>query len=386
MKRIIQQLSISGAACKRLFSFAAIILFLFSVAPEVVESRRGFGGSRSFSRSFSRSSSRSYSRSSKSYSRPKSSSSSSSRSSSSRSSYTRPRTSTSSRSTSTRSSYSGSRTSRPTTTRPSTTARQKQTATTGAKSTNTTATTRKTSPTTAQKRQTTAQGRKQVRQLKAENRSLKRQVTKANRQTAQARRQNRSTITVNNYRGFYTPNPLYSMYSLQASMVFNNLMFGIWFHDYYNHSIRHSYLWHYHHRDYDRSHWNKEKQEEYEFYKNYYESQGVEPNPNYVDPGTNPDENYVASYVEANPDKFYGDNVEVVSVDELPDEEAIKQELLASAETPTGTTATQRAPPQEPQRIIIEKKTSGTTWFVLIFGSLLVVGVIMLVLYNKGYF
>ena len=84
-------------------------------------------------------------------------------------------------------------------------------------------------------------------------------------------------------------------------------------------------------------------------------------------------------------DRFYGDDVEVVTVEELPDEEAIKQELLASAETPTVTTNTQRAPPQ-PQTVIIEKRTSGAMWFVLIFGSLLIVGVIMLVLYNKGYF
>lgn len=222
-----------------------------------------------------------------------------------------------------------------------------------------------------------------MRQLKAENRSLKRKVTTANRQTAQARRQQRQTITVANYGGFY-PVHGYSLYSLQASMAFNNLMFGIYFHDYYNHAIRRSYLWHYHHRDYDRSHWSKEKQEEYEFYKEYYESQGIEPNANYVDPGTNRDEDYTASYVEENPDKFYGDDVEVVTVEELPDEEAIKQELIASAETPSVTTNTQRAPP--PQKIIVEKKTSGATWFVLIFGSLLIVGIIMLVLYNKGYF
>ena len=172
---------------------------------------------------------------------------------------------------------------------------------------------------------------------------------------------------------------------MHASMAFNNLLFGIYFHDYYNHSIRHSYLWHYHHRGYDRSHWSKEKQEEYEFYKEYYESQGVEPNPNYVDPGTNPDENYIASYVEENPDKFYGENAQVVTVDELPDETAIKQELLATAETPSVTTNTQRAPP-EPRTVIIEKKTSGATWFVLVFCSLLIVGGIMLILYNKGYF
>lgn len=360
MKRIFQQLSI-GSKCKRLLSLAGIVLFLLTFVPDVVESRRGFGGGRSFgrsfSRSFSRSSSRSYSRSSRSYSRPKSST-----------------PTRSSRSTS--SSY-GSRTSRTPSTRASTTARQKQTATTRAKTTNTTSTRGSTA-----KRQTTAQNRKQVRQLKSENRSLKRQTTRANRQTATARRQQRSTITVNNFGGYY-PMAGYSLYSLHASMAFNNLMFGIYFHDYYNHSIRHSYLWHYHHRDYDRSHWSKEKQEEYEFYKEYYESQGVEPNPNYVDPGTNKDENYVASYVEENPDKFYADDVEVVTVEELPDEEAIKQELLASAKTPTVTTNTQRAPPQ---RIIVEKRTSGATWFLLIFGSLLVAGVIMLVMYNKGYF
>lgn len=366
MKRIFQQLSIGDAACRRILSFAAVIIFLFSVAPDVVESRRGgFGGGRSFSRSFSRSSSRSYSRSSSSRS------------------YSRPKSSTPTRSARSTSSSYGSRTSRTTSTRPSTTARQKQTATNSAKTTNT-ASTRKNTATRSQQRQTTAQSRKQVRQLKSENRSLKRQVTRANRQTVNTRRQQRQTITVNNYGGYY-PVHGYSMYSLAASMAFNNLMFNIWFHDYYNHSIRHSYLWHYHHRDYDRSHWSKEKQEEYEFYKEYYESQGIEPNANYVDPGTNRDEDFVASYVEENPDKFYGENVEVVTVEELPDEEAIKQELLASAETPTVTTNTQRAPPQT-QTVIIEKKTSGAMWFVLIFGSLLIVGVIMLVLYNKGYF
>lgn len=361
MKRIFQQLSI-GNKCKRLLSLAGIVLFLLTFVPDVVESRRGFGGGRSFGRSFSRSFSRSSSRSSRSYSAPK------------RSTPTR-----SSRSTS--SSY-GSRTSRATSTRASTAARQKQTATTRAKTTNTTST-RKNTGTRSQQRATTAQGRKQVRQLKSENRSLKRQVTKANRQTATARRQNRSTITVNNFGGYY-PVGGYTMYSLAASMAFNNLMFNIYFHDYYNHAIRHSYLWHYHHRDYDRSHWSAEKQKEYEYYKEYYESQGIEPNANYVDPGTNRDEDYVASYVEKNPDKFYGDGVEVVTVEELPDEEAIKQELLASAETPTVTSNTQRAPPQ---RVIVhQKRTSGATWFLLIFGSLLVVGVIMLVMYNKGYF
>ena len=373
-----------GSKCKRVLAIFGIALFLFSIAPDIVESRRSFGGGRSFSRSFSRSSSRSYSRSSRSYSAPKRSNSSSSRSStsSSRSSYTKPRTSSSR---STGSSYSGTRTSKTSTTRPSTSARQKQTLTNRGKTTNTSST-RNATTSKSQQRTTTAQNRKQVRQLKAENRSLKRKVTTANRQTASARRQQRQTITVANYRGYY-PVTTYPMYSLTASMAFNNLMFGIYFHDYYNHAIRRSYLWHYHHPNYDRSHWSREKQEEYDFYKDYYENQGIEQNENYVDPGTNRDEDYTASYVEENPDKFYGDNVEVVTVDELPDEEAIKQELLAIAETPTVNANTQRAPPEPvEQRIIVEKKTSGATWFILVFCSLLIVGGIMLVLYNKGYF
>lgn len=181
------------------------------------------------------------------------------------------------------------------------------------------------------------------------------------------------------------------MYSLAASMAFNNLLFGIYFHDHYNHALRHSYLWHYHHPSYDRSHWSAEKQAEYERYRDYYESQGVEPNENYVDPGTNKDENYTASYVEENPDKFYGDGSETFTVDELPDEEALKAELLAAAggeaelATAETTSNSQRAPPEQ-RTLVVEKKTSGATWFLLIFGSLLIVGVIVIVMYNKGYF
>ena len=385
-----------GAACKRVLQIAMIVIFLFSLAPDLAESRRSFGG-RSFSRSFSRSSSRrSYSAPKRSYSstRSRSTSSRSSTSRSTRSTSTRPTTSPTSRSTrSSGSSYGSSRSSKTPTTRASSTARQKQTATNKARTTNTTST-RSNTATRSQQRKTTAQNRKQVRQLKAENRTLKRQVKTANRQTANARREQRSTININNYRGYY-PIDSYSIYSYAAASTFNNLMFGIYFHDYYNHAIRRSYLWHYHHRDYDRSHWDAKKQAEYEYYKEYYESQGIEPNPNYVDPGTNRDEDYIASYVEENPDKFYGENVEVVTVDELPDEEALKQELLASAGTPSETTETSRAPPttqqvvvEKPvvQRVIVEKKTSGAMWFVLIFGSLLIVGVIMLVMYNKGYF
>ena len=359
MKRKFQKFSI----------LAVLVVFLFSFAPDIVESRRGggFRGGRSFSRS------RSYSRST------------TRRSTTPRRSYSTPRSST--RTTrSTGSSYNRNRATR-STTRSSTVARQRQTATSRARAT--TATNRNTTTTRGQQRQVRTQNRKQVRQLKAENRSLKRQNRRANRETARARREGRQTINVNNFGGYY-PMMGYSMYPLAASMAFNNLMFGIYFHDYYNHAIRHSYLWHYHHRDYDRSHWSAEKQAEYELYRDYYESQGIEPNSNYVDPGTNPDENYVASYVEENPDKFYGEGAEAFTVDELPDEEALKAELLAAAqETPNGTapastTSTARAPPT--RTVVVQRGTSGGTWFLLIFGSILVVGVIVLVMYNKGYF
>ena len=357
MKRKFQKFSI----------LAVLVVFLFSLAPDIVESRRGFGGGRSFGRSRSFSRSRSYT--------PRRSTRST------RTTRTSTRTARS-----TGSSYSRNSATRSTGTRASTTARQRQTATSRARAT--TATNRNTTATRSQQRQAKAQNRKQVRQLKAENHSLKRQNRTANRQTARARREGRQTINVNNYGGYY-PMMGYSMYPLAASMAFNNLMFGIYFHDYYNHSIRHSYMWHYHHRDYDRSHWDAKKQAEYEQYKEYYESQGIEPNPNYVDPGTNRDEDYVASYVEENPDEFYGDGAEVFTVDELPDEEALKQELLAAetqaVSSPTSTTSTTRAPPAT-RTVVVENKTSGATWFFLVFGSMLVVGVIVLVMYNKGYF
>ena len=364
MKRRFQQLSILGA----------IVIFLFSLVPEEVESRRRGGG-----RSFSRSSSR------RSYSAPRRSTSRTRSSSSTRSRTTRPRSSTS----------SSTRTTRSTTgTRASTTARQKQTATNRARTTTGTSTrnarTNRNNSTTRsstrnQQRQVKSQNRKQVRQLKSENRRLKRENRRANRETARARRDARQTININNFGGYY-PMAGYSMYSLGASMAFNNLMFGIYFHDHYNHAIRHSYMWHYHHRDYDRSHWDAKKQAEYEYYKEYYESQGIEPNPNYVDPGTNRDEDYVASYVQENPNEFYGENAEVFTVDQLPDEEALKEELLAAAETPTATSNVAARAPPAPQKVVLEKKTSGGTWFVLIFGGILVVGVIAIVMYNKGYF
>jgi len=128
---------------------------------------------------------------------------------------------------------------------------------------------------------------------------------------------------------------------------------------------------------------------EYEKWRAYYDSQGIKPDSRYVDPGTNPDENYIDSYVEQNPDKFYGENAEeAVTVEELPDEEALRNIVLAgdSQTASTSEVQTQSQVQTQPQKIVVQKKTSGGTWFVLVFGSLLIVGVVVLIMYNKGYF
>jgi hypothetical protein len=230
--------------------------------------------------------------------------------------------------------------------------------------------------TSSEKRALKAQQRTATRDLKAENRRLKRQVTQANRETARERRNAReasSPITINNF-GTYYPNPGYSFFSLTASMVFANVISGIFFHDYYNHHINHSWLWYYHHPGYDRSHWSHERQMEYERWRAYYDSQAIQSNPNYVDPGANRDEDYIDAYVEKNTDQFYGPNaVEAVTVEELPNEGEIREVVLSDAQA-------------QPQKIMVQKKTAGGTWFLLIFGSVLILGVIALVMYNKGYF
>ena len=239
--------------------------------------------------------------------------------------------------------------------------------------------------TSSQRRSMQSQQRQQTRNLKAENRSLKRQVRRAERDTARARRDAReaqSPITVNNF-GMYYPMAGYSMYSLTASMVFANMVSGIYFHDYYNHRLRHSWLWYYHHPNYDRSHWSHERQMEYEKWRAYYDSQGVKPDSRYVDPGTNRDEDYIESHVNENADKFYGENAEeAVTVEELPDEESLRNIVLASDSQTASTPAAQT----QPQGVVVQKKTSGGTWFVLVFGSLLIIGVVVLIMYNKGYF
>ena len=342
---------------------ALMILFAFTIGSEVFS--KGF---RSSGRSYG---SRSYS-SSRSYTR------------STRSSSSSVRTSSRTARASTSRSYGSSTASSPraSAARSSSAVRQRQGAMSSAKTGSAVSTRNMTS---SQKRSLQSQQRTQTRNLKAENRSLKRQVRTANRDTARARRQAReaqSPITVNNF-GMYYPMAGYSIYSLTASMMFANMVSGIYFHDYYNHRIRHSWLWYYHHPNYDRSHWSQERQMEYEKWRAYYDSQGIKPNSGYVDPGTNRDEDYIESHVNENADKFYGENAEeTVTVEELPNEETLRSIVLASDSQTASTSAAQT----QPQRIVVQKKTSGGTWFVLVFGSLLIIGVVVLIMYNKGYF
>ena len=349
MRRLFQKVSI----------VALMILFAFSIGSDVFS--KGF---RSSGRSYGSRSTSSRSTSSRSYSR--SSSGTASRSS---------RASTSS----SRSYGSSTRTSAA---RSSSAVRQKQNAMSSARAGSAVSTKNMTS---SQRRSLQSQQRGGTRNLKAENRSLKRQVRRADRNTARARRdarQAQSPITVNNF-GAYYPMMGYSMYSLTASMVFANAISGIYFHDHYNHRIHHSWLWYHHHPNYDRSHWSREKQMEYERWNTYYDSQGIKSDPRYVDPDTNRDEDYIESHVDKNADKFYGENAEeAVTVEELPDEKALSNIVLASDNQTASTSAVQA----QPQRIVVQKKTSGGAWFVLVFGSILIIGIVVLIMYNKGYF
>ena len=367
MRRPFQKLSI----------VAVLVLFAFSLGSDVFS--KGF---RSSGRSYG---SRSYS-SSRSYTRSTRSSTSSSRTYGSSAVRSSSRTARASTSRSYGSSAASS--SRPSAARTSSAVRQRQTARSSAKTGSAVSTRNMTS---SQKRSLRGQQRQQTRNLKAENRSLKRQVRTANRDTARARRQAReaqSPITVNNF-GMYYPMGGYSIYSLTASMMFANMVSGIYFHDYYNHRLRHSWMWYYHHPNYDRSHWSQERQMEYEKWRAYYDSQGIKPDSRYVDPGTNRDEDYIESHVNDNTDKFYGTNAEeAVTVEELPDEEALRNIVLAgdSQTSSTSGVQTQSQAQTQPQKIVVQKKTSGGTWFVLVFGSLLIIGVVVLIMYNKGYF
>ena len=345
MRRLFQKVSI----------VALMILFAFSIGSDVFS--KGFRssgrsyGSRSYSssRSYNRSSSRTASRSSR---------------------------------TSTSSSRSYGSSTRASATRSSSAARQKQNAMSSARTGSAVSTKNMTS---SQRRSLQSQQRGGTRNLKAENRSLKRQVRRGDRNTARARREARqaqSPITVNNF-GAYYPMMGYSMYSLTASMVFANAISGMYFHDHYNHRIRHSWLWYHHHPNYDRSHWSREKQMEYERWNAYYDSQGIKSDSRYVDPGTNRDEDFIEAHVDKNADKFYGENAEeAVTVEELPNEESLRNVVLASDNQTASTSAVQA----QPQRIVVQKKTSGGAWFVLVFGSILIIGIVVLIMYNKGYF
>ena len=363
MRRFFQKVSV----------VTVLVLFAFSLSSDVFS--KGFRSSgRSYgSRSYSSSSSRTSSRSA----RASTASSRTYGSSSARSS-SRTASASSSRS------YGSStvKSSRPSAARSSSAVRQKQNAMSSAKTGSAVSTKNMTS---SQRRSLQAQQGRGTRNLKAENRTLKRQVRRGERNTARARREARqaqSPITVNNF-GAYYPVMGYSMYSLTASMVFANVISGIYFHDYYNHRLRHSWLWYHHHPNYDRSHWSQERQMEYGRWRAYYDSQSIKPDSRYVDPGTNPDENYVESYVEKNPDKFYGESAEeAVTVEELPDEDSLREVVLASSSQAQSTPVVQT----QPQKIVVQKKTSGGTWFALVFGSLLIVGIVVLIMYNKGYF
>ena len=363
MSRTIQRLSIS----------IIVALFVFSLNSEVF-SKGGGGFGRSFGRSYSsRSSNKTYSRSS-----------SSNRSSSK--SYRSAASSTGQRSTSKSYGQSAGQRSGSATARQSTAVRRKQSAMSGARTSSAVSTRNMTS---GQRRTLQSQRRAGTRNLKAENRSLKRQTRQARRETARERRrssQAASPITVNNFGGYY-PLGGYSTFGLGASIMYANLLGGIYFHDRYNHMMHRSWLWHYHHHDYDRSHWSKDKQSEYERWLAYYDSQGVEKNSNYVDPGTNRDEDYIESHVEENSDKFYGPNAaEAVTVEELPNESELRETVLASGSKPATAVQSQPQRVTVERKVVVQKKTSGGAWFLIVFGSLIIVGIVVLVLYNKGYF
>ena len=374
MSRTVQRLSIS----------IIVALFVFSLNSDVF-SKGGGGFGRSFGRSYSsRSSSKSYGRASSSNRSSSKSYRSASRSTSSASR----RAAAPSGQRSTSKSYGQSATQRTgsATTRQSSAVRQKQSAMSGARTSSAVSTKNMTS---GQRRTLQSQRRTGTRNLKTENRSLKRQTRQARRETARERRrssQAASPITVNNFGGYY-PLGGYSTFGLGASIMYGNLLGGLYFHDRYNHMMHRSWLWHYHHHDYDRSHWSKDKQSEYERWRAYYDSQGVEKSSNYVDPGTNRDEDYIESHVEENSDKFYGPNAaEAVTVEELPNESELRETVLASGSNPAAAVQSQPERVTVERKVVVQKKTSGGAWFLIVFGSLIIVGIVVLVLYNKGYF
>lgn len=146
------------------------------------------------------------------------------------------------------------------------------------------------------------------------------------RDTYQQRKLSRDSFSIIDF-SKHNPVTTYSDYNMLDAAMFGNMMFGLYFHDYYDHSVKHSYLWHYHHQDYDISHWSDEQIQLYHHFMNYYKEQGIEPDARYVDPGTNPDENYISEFVDANAEDFYGDDVETITVESLPDEDLLAKEF-----------------------------------------------------------
>lgn len=380
-----------------------VLLFTLSLSGELFARRGGFSrsSSRSFSRSSSRSSSRSYSSrtsastrsssSSRRYSKPAAKPSTktskpaikpSTRKSSSKSygktsqNYKRPSTAP------TKSSYNSRSSSyKRTPFRKSSAIRKKSAAMESAKKSTAVSTKGMTSK---DKRDLKARQRKYNRDLKSENRSLKRQVRTARRETSRERRLRRETqwernVYVTYPQRSYTDSLLRFGVTMAAINAMGNMYRGIYFYDHYNHGIHHSWLWHYNHHDYDRTHWSREQRMEYARWKAYYDSQGIQANKHYVDSGTNRDEDYIQSYVDQNSSEFYGPNAEQYEPELMPDESVEPELLLASAE---GAARTETVRPV----VVVKKKSSAVLWFVVILGALLIVGIAILVMYNKGYF
>ena len=390
---------------RRLTVIMLIFLFALSLSGESFARRGGFRRSSSrssFRRSSSRSSRKSYSSktrstgrsssSSRRYSKPSTKPSTqkskptvrtSTRKSSSKSygrtssSYKRPSTTPS------RSSYkSRSSSHKRTPFRKSSSIRQKNAAMEKARTSSSVSTKGMTSK---DKRDLKARQRKYSRDLKSENRRLKRQVRTSQRETARERRRRREAEwTRNVYISYpqrsYTDSLLRFGITMAAIRAIGNMHSGIYFYDRYNHGIHHSWLWHYHHRDYDRTHWSREQQMEYARWRAYYDSQKIQPNKYYVDKGTSRDEDYIQSYVDQRPDEFYGTNAQQYEPEIMPDESVEPELILTHSEAPA------RMQPVRTEKVVVVKKSSAVLWFVVIFGGLLIVGIIALVMYNKGYF
>lgn len=229
-----------------------------------------------------------------------------------------------------------------------------------------------TSQTTTQKRYTrsriqpakTVVSASTYKYTKSNTTRLRSSRNRLNRNTFQKRKDDRAVFSVVD---FSKNNPVtsYSDYNMMDAVMFGNMMFGIYFHDYYDHVMPHSYLWHYHHQDYDISHWSDEDIQLYHHFMNYYKEQGTEPDARYVDPGTSADENYIQAFVDANSEDFYGKDVETVTVESLPDEELLAQEFRQHIKL--------NAPEED-----VYKHTSPSVFMAIYIGLLVLVGIFLL--------